>query len=255
MRFRRVYKTHNLSRYKDNLCGQPSSIGLGGQSTLTSRKHVRLSTHTGETHMKTQRAAAPRAGLALAFGAAGALLTLMPVGAGAQQPPAQDPGQAAQGQPGGGRRQRGFGQGGFGQGQMPFAQGTVSGGDPATGTIIINSQFGGGTQTIHVPNGTKGVALVQIDASKLAVGDTIQVQGVPKEITASTITAGEVPDFLRVQRGGPGGPGGAGGPGAAPGAAPAGGGGQPGQPGQPARPQAFANASGKVTKVEPLTIS
>jgi len=173
----------------------------------------------------------------------------------------QPPAQGQPGQPGGGRgRQRGAGGGGFGnfQQQMPFAMGTVSGGDPATGTIIITSQFGNGNQTIHVANDTKIVVQVQVDISKLKVGDTVQVQGVPKEISVNTISAGEVPDFLPGgQRGGrAGGPGGQPGAPGNPGAAAGGqGAGANGQPQRPQAPPAVASASGKITKLEPLTIS
>ena len=209
--------------------------------------------------MVTTRAAKTRFHNRFAIGILAVAAAFAPCIAGAQQDPNQAGGQQGQqgqqGQPGGGRQGRGQRGGGFGNGgQMPFASGTVSGGDPATGTIIINSTFGGGTQTIHVPNDTKTVALLPIDVSKLKIGDMIQVQGVPKEITANSITAGEMPDFLTAGiRGGRGGAPGAGTPGAtgagtaaAPGAAAG---------AQPPRPQAMASATGKVTKLEPLTIS
>jgi len=201
--------------------------------------------------MYSTRAAKSRFPSVLALGLFAASATLAPTLVQAQapnQPAGQPP--ATPGQPGG--RQ---GRGGFGnfQARMPFATGQVTGGDPATGTIIISSPFGG-SQTIHVTGDTKMVAMVQIDASKLKVGDTVQVQGVPNQITANTITAGELPDFLTAGLRGRGGPGGAGGN--APGAPPAAGGAAGGANAQPGRPQqqAFASATGKITSTEPLTI-
>lgn len=157
----------------------------------------------------------------------------------APPPPGGVPGGAPGGAPGfGGGRQGGpFG------GRMPFSFGTVTGGDPATGTIIVSSPFGG-AQTIKVNNDTKFVRLIQVTVDKLQVGDQLQVQGVPTSITANTITAGEMPDFLNLgNRGNRGG-----GPGATP---PAPGGAPAGNPGQPAQrvqgPPANASATGKIT--------
>ena len=78
--------------------------------------------------------------------------------------------------------------------------------------------------------------------SDLKKGDTIEVQGVPTGITASSITIGQSPlAGLGRPGGGPGGGGGFGGPnGGAPGAASA---------------PASANAKGTVTGTSPLTIS
>ncbi len=142
------------------------------------------------------------------------------------------------------------GRGGFGNlaARMPFAVGQVTGGDPATGTVIISSQFGG-SQTIHVSNDIRIVALVQIDVSKIKVGDTVQVQGVPREITANTITAGELPDFLTMAM--RGGRGGAVTNGVIPGGVQA----DPNAQARPSQPQAFASATGKVTQLQPLTIA
>jgi len=126
---------------------------------------------------------------------------------------------------------------------MPFATGTITGGDQSAGAILIQSQFGGGNQTIRVNNSTKVVKQVSISATDLKVGDQVQVQGVPTAITASSITAGEMPNFM---------PGGGGRPGFGPGG-PGGGPGVGGAPGGGA--QAFASATGKVTSINPLTIS
>jgi hypothetical protein len=213
--------------------------------------------------MYTTRAAASRIPTIFALGLIAAAATLAPVEARGQQDPNQPAGQppAQPGQPGQPGGRQGGRQGGFGNfaTRMPFATGQVTGGDPATNTIIISSQFGG-SQTVHVGADTKIVALVQIDASKLKVGDTIQVQGVPKEITASSITAGDVPDFLTAGlRGGRGGNGAAGANGNSPGTVAATGaaGGQnnAAQPARPQQPPAFASATGKVTSLEPMTIS
>jgi len=189
-------------------------------------------------------------GLELMLVALGALSTGL---AGAQQNPGQPGAQPGQtGQPGFQQGRRGFGQGGA---RMPFATGQVTGGDPATGTIVIGSPFGG-SQTIKVSPDTKMVALIQVQASSLKVGDHIQVQGMPTKMTANTITAGEMPDFLTAGIRGRGGPNGAAaGPGGnLPGApAPATGAAANAQ-GGPQQPPAFASASGKVTSTEPLTI-
>jgi hypothetical protein len=194
--------------------------------------------------MYTTRAAMNRLHIMCAMGAL-AIVSLPAPAIQAQQDPAQPPAQPGQpGQPGG--RQ---GRGGFGNfaNRMPFATGQVTGGDPATGTVIIGSPFGG-SQTIHVGTDTKMVALVQVDATKLKIGDTVRVEGVPSQITASTIAAGDLPDFLTPPargRGGPGAP-----VGAAPGAPQA-----AGAAAQAARPQpATATATGKISKLEPLTI-
>jgi hypothetical protein len=79
----------------------------------------------------------------------------------------------------------------------------------------------------------------------LRVGDQVQIQGVPTGITASSITAGQMPTFL--PGGGPGG-GGGGNAGGGPAA------GNPGGRGAGAGPT-FASASGRVTSTNPLTIS
>lgn len=137
-----------------------------------------------------------------------------------------------------GGRGRGFPQGGPGGpggrfgGMMPFAMGTITGGDLSAGLIVIQSQFGGNEQTIRVTANTRAVTQAAITVADLKVGDQVQVQGVPTAITAQSITAGQMPEFL------PGG----GGRGFGPGGAGAG-------------MQAMANATGRVTSTSPLTIS
>lgn len=177
---------------------------------------------------------------------------------GQQPPPA--PGQFPGGR--GGRGGRGGGFGGF-AGQMPFTSGTIISGDASAGTITITSRFGGGNQVIHVGQDTKIYTQTTIKASDLKVGDKLQVQGVPTGITASTIQAGEMPDFLgggmrgRGNRGGQqGGGGGLAGGAGAPGA----GGGQTANPnGQdpnaPPPTSGNATATGTVVGLNPLIIS
>lgn len=179
---------------------------------------------------------------------------------GAQAPGGQGQQPGATGRQGrGGRGAGGFGQGGPGGfgGRMPSMSGTITGGDRAAGTITITSPFGGGAQTLKVSPTTKYAAQTTIDAGALRVGDEIQVQGVPTGITASSITAGQMPDFLRPGgnngrgRNGAGAPGNAGGqtdPNAA-------GGNGAGQDPALAPPQAFASATGRVIATSPLTIA
>lgn len=186
--------------------------------------------------------------------------------AGAQQDNGQGAG-GAQGVPGGGRQGRGqrgqnggpggnFGGGANFMAQMPFSMGTVTGGDPATGVIVVKSQFGGASQTIKASSDTKFVVMSEVKVSDLKVGDQVQIQGVPTRITANSISAGELPDVLTNSFGGR--RNGGGGPG------------QPGQPGQQGGPnggpngqaqggrqqvQAMASATGKITSKEPLTVT
>src|SRR5205814_955848 len=104
--------------------------------------------------------------------------------------------------------------------------------------------------------------------SDLKLNDQVQVQGAPTSITASSLTVGELPDFLLAAMRGPGG-GPAGGPGGgAPGAAPGGGSDANGRQASPrgvetngrpqgtnGQPPAFATATGKVVSLNPLTIA
>ncbi len=180
---------------------------------------------------------------------------------------AQDPngGQAGQ-QQGGGQGGFGGGQGGFGGGRrggqggpggMPFAMGTVTGGDAQNGTITINSQFGGGSQTIKVSQNTEFDTQETIAVKDLKVGDSVVVVGIPATITANTITAGDPPSFMpgAGRRGGQGGPGAPGAPGGFNGGQPNGQNNPNGQnPAQPAPIMANANATGKVSSTSPLTI-
>lgn len=139
------------------------------------------------------------------------------------------------GGPGGG------GQGGFGR-RAPFAYGTVTAVDSGAGTITISGRGGGPDQTIQTQGTTKFVSQVVAAVSDLKKGDTIQVQGVPTGITASSLSIGNSP---LTGLGGPGG--GFGGP-------PSGGGGGFGGPGA-TPPPATASATGIVTSTSPLTIS
>jgi hypothetical protein len=121
----------------------------------------------------------------------------------------------------------------------------------SAGLITIASQFGG-SQNIKVTSTTKFATQSTVTVADLKVGDQVQVQGAPTSITASSITAGDIPDFL--QGGGPGrgGPGGLqqGGVQASTRA------GQPGQQGGPGNQmQAFAMAAGKIESLNPLTIA
>lgn len=137
--------------------------------------------------------------------------------------------------PGGGNFPGPPGPRGFG-GAPPFAIGTITGGDQNAGRITIQSQFGGNAQTIQVANTTQIVTQTEVKATALQVNDEVQVQGVPTGITASSITAGQMPNFMpgggRFRAGGgiPGGPGGN-------------------------SPSAFASATGHITATSPLTIS
>ena len=145
----------------------------------------------------------------------------------AQGPGDQGQGQSGQGQGRGqngqngqngqGNRRQGFGgqnggRGGFG-GQMPFAMGTVTGGDATARTITIQSQFGGTTQTIQLGTTTQLVTQTTVTVADLKINDQVQVQGVPTGITANAITVGQMPTSMQGGgRGGFGGPGGQGGP-------------------------------------------
>ncbi len=129
-------------------------------------------------------------------------------------------------------------------GRLPFANGTVTAVDAAAGTVTLTPMFGGGMpQTVRVTGATQITATREGTVGDLKVGDTIQVRGVPTGITASQITAGDSAD----QAGG----------------SMMGGnmslpqtgtrlGGRPGLGG--AQP-AWAQASGKITGLSPLTVS
>ncbi len=164
---------------------------------------------------------------------------------------AQNPAATAPGGAGGPARTAGQGRNGQGRGGRN-AMGTIIGGDMKAGTVVISSQFGGGSQTIKVNPDTKFTTQQIVTVGSLRAGDQVQVQGVPAVITASSITAGELPDFLQNNRN-------RGGRGAAPrGATPA----TPGaaadpaviDPNNPPQPTASATATGKVVSTNPLTI-
>ena len=130
----------------------------------------------------------------------------------------------------------------FSSAQMPFAMGTVRSVDAAAGSFVVASQFGGDSRTVKITPKTEITARVEAQVSDLKVGDTLQVHGVPTGITASTISAGDTaatgPGMGGMMGEGPfgaGRPNGAGGPGG-PGAA-------------------YAQASGKITALSPLTIA
>jgi len=183
---------------------------------------------TGEKTMKTIRNQ-KTAALAV-LGAAALLLAPITMHPALAQGP-----QGGFGGPGGG-------QGGFNR-RPPFAYGTVTAVDAGAGTITISGRGGGPDQTIQTQGTTQIISQVAATVSDLKKGDTIQVQGVPTGITASSVTIGQSPlSGLGGPGGGPGGPppppGGNGGPGGGPGAAPA-----------------TAYATGTVTGTSPLTIS
>jgi hypothetical protein len=127
--------------------------------------------------------------------------------------------------------------------------GSITGGDTNAGIIQVNSQFGG-QQTIRVNANTQFIAQKTVLSGELKVDDQVQVQGVPTAITASSITAGQLPEGFRM--GGPGGFGGPVGPGGPGGFGQRGG---QGAQGNRANQQAMASATGKVTSTSPLTIS
>ncbi len=163
---------------------------------------------------------------------------------------AQNPAATAPGGAGGPARVAGQGRNG-GQGRGGGSRnvmGTITGGDMKAGTMVISSQFGGGSQTIKVNPDTKFTTQQTVTIGSLRAGDQVQVQGVPAVITASSITAGELPDFLQNNRN----RGGRGAAAATSGAAAA----DPSviDPNNPPQPTASATATGKVVSTNPLTI-
>ena len=121
-------------------------------------------------------------------------------------------------------------------GRMPFASGTVSAVDAATGTITLTPMFGTGPgQIVKVAETTQVTAQMDSKVSELKVGDRVRVNGVPTGMTASQITAGDSGDMFM---GGPFGP-----------IKPV------GLPGANA-PQGMANAQaiGKISSLSPLTV-
>ena len=122
-----------------------------------------------------------------------------------------------------------------GGGHLPFAAGTVSAVDPASGTVTLTPMFGGGAgQTVKVTGTTQISAQVEAKVSDLKVGDSVQVRGVPTGMTASQITAGDGSDPFG---------GGMFGAGAA----------KPGGAG--AAGTAYAQATGRIASLNPLTVT
>lgn len=142
-------------------------------------------------------------------------------------------------------QQGGFGGPGGGQGgggfnrRPPFAFGTVTAVNSGAGTITISGRGGGPDQTIQTQGTTSIVTQTTAAVSDLKKGDTIEVQGFPTSLTASSVTIGQSP-FASL--GGPGGP---------PSGIPGGGASASGT--IPAT--ASATAKGTVTGTSPLTIS
>ncbi len=81
----------------------------------------------------------------------------------------------------------------FSSAKMPFALGTVRSVDAAAGSFVVTSQFGGDSRTVKVTAATQISARVESKVSDLKVGETVQVRGVPTGITASQISAGDAP--------------------------------------------------------------
>jgi hypothetical protein len=130
--------------------------------------------------------------------------------------------------------------------RMPFAAGKIIAVHAAAGTVTLLPMFGpmsggAGAQTVQITDTTQITVQSKVLVSDLKVGDTVQVHGVPTSITATQITAGDNFDSpLGGMMGNGPRPGGmAGGP-------------RPGPEGPSAD---FAQVSGKITSLTPLTIS
>ena len=138
-----------------------------------------------------------------------------------------------------------YGGGGQPNRRPPFANGTVTAVDLASGSVTISSPFGGQPEVIQTEATTKILAQVAATLSDLEVGNQIQIQGIPTGISASSVTIGEPPMPHFGGGRGPGGRPGNGGPG------------KNGGPGGNDTPpvKGHASASGIVTSVKPLTIS
>lgn len=130
----------------------------------------------------------------------------------------------------------------FSSAQMPFALGTISAVNAGAGTITVRSQFGGELRTVKITGTTDISARVESKVSDLKVGDTVQVRGVPTGITASQISAGDTAPSPMMQNGMMGGG--------------TFGMGRPNGTSGPGGPEAaYAQASGKITALSPLTIA
>lgn len=98
----------------------------------------------------------------------------------------------------GGGRNGGQGRGGAGfMARMPFAMGTITGGDATNRTIAIKSQMTGAVQTIQLSVATQIYTQVTVTVADLKINDKVKVSGIPTAITADSITAGDIPDFLQ----------------------------------------------------------
>ena len=124
-------------------------------------------------------------------------------------------------------------------GRMPFTAGKIRTVNAAAGTVTLTPMFGGAAaQTVQTTGTTQITAQTDVKVGELKVGDTVQVHGVPTGILATQITAGDSFDApMGSPLGGPRPGGMAGGP----------------RPGGPSAD--FAQASGKITALTPLTIS
>ena len=158
--------------------------------------------------------------------------------------PGQDPQDQWQGGPPPGQGPGGpGGPGGFAgpggmPGQMPFVMGSIKGIDVANRLITVATPFGGDDLTARIAGGAAIVKQAGGKASDLKVGETVQVQGIPTAISATNLTIGQPPAFMRGGFGGP-----------------SPGGGPEGNAGRRTPPQAFAMASGKVSSTSPLTVT
>lgn len=103
----------------------------------------------------------------------------------------------------------GMGAGGMGGGnrggndlQTPLVVGTITAGDASTGRIQIQLQSSGNAQVLQVTNATRFVTQTVISTSDLQTGEWVQIKGTATNttgtasITASAITAGQMPAFL-----------------------------------------------------------
>ncbi len=159
---------------------------------------------------------------------------------GGQPFPGGPGGMAPGGQFGGGPNPPG---GPFGgpSGMMAFAFGKIGTVDAAAETITLTPQPGEATgQTVKLTGKTRILAQIQVSLSELKIGDRVQVHGVPTGIAASQITAGDETSTVSSSPFGGPSPFGMGGPNGGPSVGAA---------------AASAQASGKITRLSPLTIA
>ena len=151
------------------------------------------------------------------------------------------------GMPGAGTPMGGAGGSPFTMGRLPFANGTVTAVDAAAGTVTLAPMFGGGSpQTVRVTGASQITATREGTVGDLKVGDTVQVRGVPTGIAATSITAGAADGGLGMVPV-------AGLNGAMNGMMNGGAGAGRARLGGPSA--AFAQASGRITALSPLTVS